>query len=62
MTRSAKKKFSILSINVYGWFSRVARGLYALTPKGRTALAQYPELVRHYRSLPVTQSATSAGD
>jgi hypothetical protein len=49
------KTLSILSRNVYGWFSRVNRGLYAVTPKGREALAKYPELVRHYRSLPTGQ-------
>ncbi len=44
------KTLSILSGNVYGWFTRVAPGLYAVTPKGRDALPQYPELVRHYRT------------
>jgi len=51
------KTLSILSRNVYGWFSRIARGLYAVTSKGRDALAKYPELVRHYRSLPAGQGA-----
>ena len=27
---------SILQRNVYGWFERVARGVYQLTPAGRT--------------------------
>jgi hypothetical protein len=51
------KTLSILSRNVYGWFSRVGRGLYAVTPKGREALAKYHELVRHYRALPTAQVA-----
>ena len=29
----------ILLDDVYGWFERVAPGTYALTPKGRAALA-----------------------
>jgi len=56
------KTLSILSRNVYGWFSRVGRGLYAVTPKGRKSLAQYSELVRHYRSpLARPQGAAGAG-
>ena len=51
------KTLSILSRNVYGWFSRVDRGLYTVTSKGREALANYPELVCHYRSLPAAQGA-----
>ncbi len=40
----------ILQSNVYGWFDRVDRGLYALTDKGRHALVRWPQ----------TASATSA--
>jgi hypothetical protein len=29
---------AILQRNVYGWFERVSRGLYALTPAGRDAI------------------------
>ena len=32
----------ILLRNVYGWFVRVERGLYALTDEGRTALTRWP--------------------
>ncbi|OPZ81770.1 MAG: hypothetical protein BWY76_02923 [bacterium ADurb.Bin429] len=39
------KTLSILSRNVYGWFTRIARGLYALTETGHAAQAEYPELV-----------------
>ena len=31
----------ILQSNVYGWFERVERGVYALTDNGRAALAQW---------------------
>ena len=34
---------NILLRNVYGWFFRVERGVYALTPAGTTALARWPQ-------------------
>ncbi|GGF10344.1 hypothetical protein GCM10011611_14910 [Aliidongia dinghuensis] len=34
----------ILQRNYYGWFDRVARGVYALTDAGRAALEQWPAL------------------
>lgn len=37
----------ILRDDVYGWFQRVERGIYDLTPKGRAALLEFaPELER----------------
>jgi len=33
----------ILLHNVYGWFFRVERGVYGLTPEGITALARWPQ-------------------
>jgi hypothetical protein len=33
----------ILRHNVYGWFSRVERGVYALTPSGTAALRRWPQ-------------------
>ena len=39
---------AILRRNVYGWFDHPARGHYALTPRGATELADYPELVARY--------------
>jgi hypothetical protein len=33
----------ILLHNVYGWFFRVERGVYALTPAGTSALARWPQ-------------------
>jgi hypothetical protein len=35
----------ILLSNVYGWFVRVERGLYALTDQGRTASIRWPQTV-----------------
>ncbi len=35
----------ILQRDVYGWFERVGRGTYRLTPAGRRALADYADVV-----------------
>jgi hypothetical protein len=40
----------ILAANVYGWFERVQRGLYRLTPNGAQALAE------HLRAVPADPS------
>jgi hypothetical protein len=37
----------ILLRNVYGWFSRVERGTYALTPEGTAALTRWPQSPAH---------------
>ncbi len=42
------KTLSILSNNYYGWFTRIDRGVYDLTPEGRRGLAQYAELARRF--------------
>jgi hypothetical protein len=34
---------TILLRNVYGWFARVERGLYSLTPSGKAALERWPK-------------------
>ncbi|CAH0117831.1 DUF2161 domain-containing phosphodiesterase [Paenibacillus sp. CECT 9249] len=36
---------AILQHNYYGWFERVSRGVYRLTPSGEQALAQYSHVV-----------------
>ncbi len=33
----------ILLHNVYGWFVRIERGVYALTSEGQAALVRWPE-------------------
>ncbi|ESR22894.1 hypothetical protein N177_4031 [Lutibaculum baratangense AMV1] len=35
----------ILARNVYGWFERTERGVYAITPEGHRALARWPQPV-----------------
>jgi len=52
---ASKKTQSILCDNHYGWFERVKRGVYRLHPQGENALAQYPDLVDHYKALVVDQ-------
>lgn len=42
------KTTSILYTNVYSWFERISKGLYALSPKGREEIGAYGELVEHY--------------
>ncbi|WP_422014738.1 DUF2161 domain-containing phosphodiesterase [Reyranella sp.] len=37
----APKAAQILQADIYGWFERVERGVYAITPKGRQGLAQF---------------------
>ncbi len=39
------KAGSILQNNHYGWFSRVSRGIYELTPNGQKALETYQDVV-----------------
>ncbi|HEY0183480.1 MAG TPA: DUF2161 family putative PD-(D/E)XK-type phosphodiesterase [Rhodopila sp.] len=36
---------NILRDNVYGWFARIARGTYAVTPAGDSALQQYADVL-----------------
>ena len=52
---TGKKTQSILQSNYYGWFERIGRGLYALSPEGRHALERYPKIVRYFE----THTATS---
>jgi hypothetical protein len=37
---------TLLRSDVYGWFQRIERGIYDLSPKGREALLLYADLVR----------------
>ncbi len=48
---AAPKAAAILQDNVYGWFARTERGVYALTQAGLDALARWPQAV------PDTESA-----
>lgn len=45
------KTQSILAKNVYGWFHRVQKGVYALTEFGRQGLEAYPQLSNYYRGV-----------
>jgi hypothetical protein len=44
------KTLSILAGNVYGWFERVDRGVYALTSPGREGLEAFAKLADEYRA------------
>ena len=42
---TGKKTLSILSNNYYGWFDRIDRGVYAITPQGEQEIHEYPDLL-----------------
>ncbi|MBB2673567.1 UNVERIFIED_ORG: hypothetical protein GGE44_003132 [Rhizobium esperanzae] len=44
---------SILRDNVYGWFERIEKGIYTLTPAGQAALLRWPQPVADPASDPV---------
>jgi hypothetical protein len=41
LAADAPKAAAILSADYYGWFERIERGIYGLTPKGRMGLEQH---------------------
>jgi hypothetical protein len=43
LTAHAPDAARMMITNVYGWFERVERGLYSLTPAGLDALARWPQ-------------------
>jgi len=45
VTRAAR----ILADDVYGWFQRVERGIYALSPKGEVAMGTYADVLAGLR-------------
>jgi hypothetical protein len=53
--------------NVYGWFDRVARGVYGVSPKGREALAEYADMIALLTTespaaaLPIPDAANGSG-
>lgn len=46
---TADKSADIMRNNYYGWFERVARGIYELSAKGKAELAGYKELTEYYQ-------------
>ncbi|MGI9435469.1 MAG: DUF2161 domain-containing phosphodiesterase [Geminicoccaceae bacterium] len=44
-TTGVERAASIMQRDVYGWFERVERGVYALTPVGQVALEQYRDVL-----------------
>ncbi len=49
---TGEKTQAILADNVYGWFERVERGVYALTEQGKAALGEYAALVSQWSDAP----------
>jgi hypothetical protein len=45
---TGEKTRSILAQNYYGWFEKVARGVYQLSEKGKKEITEYPEIVDHF--------------
>ena len=43
MKALTSKAGPILRDNVYGWFERQEKGVYALTPAGQAALLRWPQ-------------------
>ncbi len=58
---TGRKTLPILADNHYGWFERVDRGVYALTPGGRVALGEYAELAERITA-GLTMSEQASGD
>ncbi len=52
-----KSTQSILSYNVFGWFERVKKGVYAINDKGRKGLLEYPELEKYYTEMLIQQKS-----
>jgi hypothetical protein len=44
-----QKASTILRDNVYGWFAKISRGTYAITPSGRCAVEQYAGVINARR-------------
>ncbi|MCQ6267622.1 DUF2161 family putative PD-(D/E)XK-type phosphodiesterase [Fictibacillus sp. WQ 8-8] len=45
------KTLSILNKNYYGWFEKIARGMYGVSEKGKKEMSLFPEQVRYYSEL-----------
>lgn len=48
---AGEKTTAILSRDYYGWFERVARGVYRVTPRGIEAISHYPQQKQRTLSL-----------
>ncbi len=48
---------ALLQRDVYGWFLRVERGIYDLSPKGREALVLYADVVREVEAAAAAAAA-----
>lgn len=46
-----KRTAQILQSNVYGWFEKIEKGVYALRDEGRACFQIYPEIAQYYQNL-----------
>lgn len=51
---------AILSRDVYGWFERLRRGVYGITPAGLAALTEFADAVAAIETAEITAAATRA--
>jgi len=57
-----QKTQAILRDNHYGWFDRLERGLYGLSPTGKEGLALYKDVADDYREKLFRSSAVHSSD
>ena len=57
-TTAVKTAAGILQRDVYGWFLRVERGIYDLSPKGREALTLYADVIEELNGAPAKRRKT----
>jgi hypothetical protein len=50
---------TLMRSDVYGWFLRVERGIYDLSPKGREALVLYADVVTELKAAEKTEAASA---
>ena len=56
---ASERAGAILQRNYYGWFLRISRGVYDLTPAGRKALERYRDVVDSFEPSDETISESS---
>ncbi|MGG1572061.1 DUF2161 domain-containing phosphodiesterase [Fictibacillus sp. NRS-1165] len=48
---TGEKTLPILNKNYYGWYEKIARGLYAVSETGKKEITLFPDQVNYYREL-----------
>ncbi len=60
-TTGVSKAATLMRSDVYGWFQRIERGIYDLSPKGREALVLFADVVRELETAPPKSRRRKAG-